>query len=145
MNYVVEILIALLLAGTSISAQTKAASGDVELSGSSYSNGTSSKHSIERKDAELGVIKVGPATTYLKNGLSINEVTRLLGKPVYVSERQERNGLISTYVFRRGEDRFVVAEFAKGILRRSSVKTREDLPLEQDLQSETAVEARSLE
>jgi hypothetical protein len=144
MNYVVEILIALLLAVTSISAQTKAASGDVELSGSSYSNGTSSKHSIERKDATPGVIKVGPTMTYLKNGLSINEVTRLLGKPVYVSERKEWNGLISTYIFRRGEDRFVVAEFAKGILKRSSVKTGEDLPVENDLRSENVIKAKFL-
>jgi hypothetical protein len=145
MNYVVEILIAILLAVMSISTQTKAASGEVDPGGSSYSNGISSKHTVKRKDEDLGVIKVGPTTTYLKNGLSINEVKRLLGKPVYVSERQERNGLISTYIFRRGEDRFVVAEFAKGILKRSSVKTREDLPLEEDLRSETAVEAKSLE
>jgi hypothetical protein len=145
MNYVVEILIALLLAVTSISAQTKAASGDVELSSSTYSKGSTSKHSVERKDANLGVIKVGPSTTYLKNGLSIDEVKRVLGKPVYVSERQVDDGLISTYIFRRGEDRFVVAEFAKGILKQSSVKTREDCPLEEYFRRDNLVKANVLQ
>jgi hypothetical protein len=145
MNYVVEILILLLLAVTSVSAQSKAASGDVEISGATYTNGTSSKHSVERKDADPGVIKVGPPTTYLKNGLRIDEVTHLLGKPVYVSERQGRNGLISTYVFRRGEDRIVVAEFAKGILKRSSVKKSEELPEEKVVQRENVIKAKFLQ
>jgi hypothetical protein len=142
MNNFVEILIAILLAVTSISAQTKAASGDVEQSGSTYSNGNTSRLSGERNDADLRVIKVGPPTTYLKNGLSIDEVTRLLGKPVYMSEGNERNGLINTYIYSRGENRFVVAEFAQGILKRSSVKTREDLPLEKFLLGENPVDAK---
>jgi hypothetical protein len=145
MIYVVEVLIAFLLAMTSISAQTKVVSGDVDLSGSTYSNGNSLKHGVERKDADLRVIKVGPPTTFLKNGLSIDEVTRLLGRPFFVSDHQEGNRLISTYIFRRGEDRFVVADFAKGILKRSSVKSREDLPLETDRLSENSVQAKSLQ
>jgi hypothetical protein len=142
MIYVVEVLIAFLLAMTSISAQTKAVSGDVERSGSTYSNGTSSKHSVERKDTDLRVIKVGPPTTFLKNGLSIDEVTHLLGKPIHISERREGKRLIRTYIFQRGEDRFIVADFAKGILKRSSVKTSEDLPLEKDNVTQNPVEAK---
>lgn len=62
------------------------------------------------------VIRFGPTTTYLKNGLRTDEVVRLLGKPVCVSERREGNLLLSTYTFRRSEGRIFVAEFENHVL-----------------------------
>jgi hypothetical protein len=70
------------------------------------------------------VISVGPRTTYLKEGLSTEDVQKLLGKPSEVSEREEGGARIVSYVFQRGEGRVLVAEFVGGRLVRSRVETR---------------------
>jgi hypothetical protein len=70
------------------------------------------------------IISVGPRTTYLKEGLSTEDVVKLLGQPGEVSEREERGTKIVSYVFQRGEGRFLVAEFVGGFLVRSRVETR---------------------
>ncbi|HKS28049.1 MAG TPA: hypothetical protein VJS44_09525 [Pyrinomonadaceae bacterium] len=62
------------------------------------------------------VVRVGPTTTYLKNGLSKEEVVRLLGKPASVSERLEGGRILATYTFPRSEGRVLVAQFENGIL-----------------------------
>ena len=74
--------------------------------------------------AERGVIRVGPPTTYLKEGLRTEEVLRLLGKPVAISERSEKDLVVTTYEFRRGEGRILIAEFVSGVLVRSRTETR---------------------
>jgi hypothetical protein len=71
------------------------------------------------KDAKLRapqVLRVGPSTTYLKNGLSADEVVRFLGQPGSVSEEQEGDARLTTYIFPRGEGRIIVAEFKDGAL-----------------------------
>ncbi|MGB7922150.1 MAG: hypothetical protein WCF57_02775 [Pyrinomonadaceae bacterium] len=79
------------------------------------------------EDARLrapGVVRLGPSKTYLKAGLSTGDVVRFLGKPASVSEAQEGNTRLTTYVFPRGEGRVIVAEFANGALVRSRTETR---------------------
>lgn len=63
-----------------------------------------------------GVLIVGPSKTYLKKGLSTGEVVRFLGRPATVSERQEGNLQLATYIFQRGKGRVLVAEFENGVL-----------------------------
>lgn len=72
------------------------------------------------------VLRVGPSTTYLKHGLSADEVVRLLGEPVSVSDRQEGDARLATYVFPRGEGRVLVAEFKNGALISSRSEIREE-------------------
>ncbi|HEY0320968.1 MAG TPA: hypothetical protein VGC66_08460 [Pyrinomonadaceae bacterium] len=71
------------------------------------------------------VLRLGPTTTYLKNGLSTEEVVRLLGKPTSVSERQEGNRLLAIYTFSRSEARVLIAEFENGLLTGSRTETIE--------------------
>lgn len=73
------------------------------------------------------VVRVGPTTTYLKKGLTKDEVVRLLGKPTMINERQDGSILRSTYIFERSEGRRLVAEFENGLLVRSNVEAIEDL------------------
>lgn len=68
------------------------------------------------------VIRFGPTTTYLKNGLRTDEVIRLLGKPSFISERQEGNRLLATYTFPRSQGRIFVAEFENGVLVNSRIE-----------------------
>ena len=71
-----------------------------------------------------GVVRVGPPTTYLKEGLTTEEVLRLLGKPSAVSERVEQGMVVTTYEFPRGEDRILIAEFTGDALVRTRIETR---------------------
>jgi hypothetical protein len=70
-----------------------------------------------------GVVHVGPRSTYLQEGLSTEEVVRLLGEPVTISERDERGVRVTTYEFAQSEGRTLVAEFMKGVLIRSRTET----------------------
>lgn len=70
------------------------------------------------------VVRVGPRTTYLKEGLNTEDVMKALGSPVEVSERVGDGAKVVTYVFERGEGRFLVAEFVNSRLVRSRVETR---------------------
>jgi hypothetical protein len=74
-----------------------------------------------------GVLRVGPSTTYLKKGLSTNEVLRFLGRPASVSERREGDLQFATYTFTRGEGRVLVAEFKNGVLVNSHSEARQTL------------------
>ena len=76
-----------------------------------------------------GIVRVGPSTTYLKNGLSLDEVVRVLGHPVSVSERQDGNLRYATYTFTRSVGRVLVAEFENGVLVNSRAEARETLVL----------------
>lgn len=71
-----------------------------------------------------GVLQVGPRTTYLKEGLSAEEVVRLLGTPSAVFERDENDSVVTVYEFPRGEGRVLIAEFVKDMLIHTSMETR---------------------
>jgi hypothetical protein len=62
------------------------------------------------------VLRLGPTTTFLKNGLSMDEVVRLLGKPASISERQDGDRHLTVYAFPRSDGRVFVAEFENGLL-----------------------------
>jgi hypothetical protein len=100
---VLVILVAIVIAVVNVSAQ-----------------GSGSRRRVVKK---IGVVRVGPSTTYLKQGLSTEEVVRFLGEPTEVFEREEGSDAL-TYVFRRSEGRVLVAEFVKGALVRSRTETR---------------------
>ena len=63
-----------------------------------------------------GVVHVGPKTTYLKEGLQTEEVVKLLGEPLSISEHTTDGKIVSTYVFERSEDRVLIAEFVSNLL-----------------------------
>jgi hypothetical protein len=76
------------------------------------------------------VLRLGPSATYLKNGLRIDEVVRLLGKPTSISERSDGETRIKTYTFPRSEGRILVAEFENSLLIGSRTEIRQDLAQE---------------
>ena len=82
-------------------------------------------YSYPLEDFKPGVVLVGPRTTYLKAGLSREQVVRLLGKPASITERSVKNVVITTYEFKRGEGRILIAEFEHGLLVRSRTETRD--------------------
>jgi hypothetical protein len=71
-----------------------------------------------------GVVRVGPSTTYLKEGLSTEQVVRLLGEPSGISERVEKDLLVTTYEFPRAGGRVLIAEFVGDALIDSRIETR---------------------
>jgi hypothetical protein len=83
-----------------------------------------------KEDANLrapGVLRLGPSRTYLRDGLSTDDVVRLLGTPASVSEKQEGNARLTTYMFPRGDGRVIIAEFANGALIRSRTEICQEL------------------
>lgn len=71
-----------------------------------------------------GVVRFGPRSTYLKEGLRTQEVLRLLGQPATVSERTEDGTVVTRYEFDRSEGRIIVAEFVSDALVRSRTETK---------------------
>ena len=71
-----------------------------------------------------GVVRFGPRSTYLKEGLRTQEVLRLLGQPSTVSERHEGDAVVTRYEFDRSEGRIIVAEFVSDALVRSRTETK---------------------
>lgn len=98
------IVIALLIAVVNVSAQT----------------GRNQKN-VKRHQATA--IRVGPPTTYLKEGLTAEEVLRVLGEPINVSEREDDGVTIKTLHFQRGANRVLVAEFVNNELVSSRTET----------------------
>jgi hypothetical protein len=92
----------------------------------------STSYSYPVDDFKPGVVRVGPRTTYLKEGLSADEVIRLLGKPLSVTERNDKDTVVTTYEFQRGEGRVLIAEFEHGLLVRSRVESRHGETVEAD-------------
>lgn len=70
------------------------------------------------------IIRVGPRSTYLKEGLSTEDVLRMVGRPTEVFERFEGGKSVMVYVFERGEGRVLVVEFVDGRLVSSRVESR---------------------
>jgi hypothetical protein len=71
-----------------------------------------------------GVVRVGPTTTYLKEGLSREQVVRLLGEPSAIFERTEKDLTVTTYEFPRAQGRVLIAEFVSDKLVDSRIETR---------------------
>ena len=61
----------------------------------------------------IGVVRVGPSSTYLKQGLSTEEVVKLLGEPTAISESSTGEVI---YEFPRSEGRVLLAAFVNGTL-----------------------------
>lgn len=80
-----------------------------------------------RSSSGRSILRVGPSTTYLKNGLSMHEVEMLLGKPARILERQEGDSRVTSYVFPRSGGRVLIAEFINGVLVRSWTDTLRDV------------------
>ncbi|MEK6282206.1 MAG: hypothetical protein AABN95_17755 [Acidobacteriota bacterium] len=97
------ILVAIVIAAVNVSAQ-----------------GSSTYRRVVRR---IGVVRVGPSTTYLKQGLSAEEVVKLLGEPTAISEREATTGAV-TYEFPRDEGRVLLAEFVNGSLVSSRTQAR---------------------
>jgi len=95
----------------------------------------SDKHSAQLKSptetaagyVRNGVVHVGPRTTYLKAGLSTEEVTKLLGEPTSTSIKDQ--GARVVYEFERGEGRVLIAEFVRDSLVSSRMETRATGPV----------------
>ena len=83
------------------------------------------RHTLRR----AGIVRVGPSTTYLKEGFSLEEVLRLLGEPAAISQRHDGDEFVTTYEFPRGQNRILIAEFVNGALVRSRTETRVQLAL----------------
>ncbi|HEV7797157.1 MAG TPA: hypothetical protein VGO73_03305 [Pyrinomonadaceae bacterium] len=101
----------------------------VEIAGGAVAEENSfprTSYSYPLEDFKPGVVRVGPRTTYIKEGLSSEEVVRLLGKPTSISERKENDFVVTTYEFQRGEGRILIAEFVKGLLVRSRTESRDE-------------------
>lgn len=81
-------------------------------------------YSYPADEFKPGVVRVGPRTTYLKEGLSPEEVVRLLGEPSAISERRENAFVVTIYVFPRSEGRVLIAEFVKNALVRSRLESQ---------------------
>ncbi len=92
------IIIALLIAVVNVSAQTSRTSKS------------------GKRVHQTSAIRIGPPTTYLKNGLAIEQVIRVLGEPINVSERDEQGKTIKTLQFQRGANRILIAEFVNDAL-----------------------------
>ena len=144
MRKVFSIIIVITSAVISISAQTKLerrhhsevinTASKTDTSVSEVGNGafyrTSYNYPLE--DFKPGVVRVGPRTTYLKDGLRIDEVIRLLGKPLSITERIEQNASLKVYIFQRSEGQVLIAEFENGLLVRSYRELRETQPAQAD-------------
>ena len=76
---------------------------------------------------KAAVVRVGPTTTYLKEGLSTEQVVRLLGEPSAISEHKEQNSIVTRYEFPRAEGRVLIAEFVHDVLRNSRIESRTQL------------------
>jgi hypothetical protein len=76
---------------------------------------------------KAGVVRVGPTTTFLKKGLTTEEVLRLLGEPANISERIEDGLVVTTYEFPRGAERVLVAQFVSDTLVTYRIETRAEV------------------
>ncbi len=73
---------------------------------------------------QTSAIRIGPPTTYLKEGLTVEQVIRVLGEPINVSQRDEQALTIRTLQFQRGANRVLIAEFVNDTLVGSRTEKR---------------------
>ena len=117
----------ILVVAAAVSAQTTPKGETAHLSRSSGGEKRAPAAGKKGKRSAPGVLRLGPSTTYLKNGLRADEVLRFLGRPASVSERQDGDLHLATYTFARGEGRVLVAEFENGLLVSSRMGSGESL------------------
>jgi hypothetical protein len=101
-----------------------AAAAAVAGEGASKEEKSAAKRSADESRRAARVLRVGPSTTYLKNGLSLNEVVMLLGKPSARFEKIAEGVRLTTCVFPRSGGRVLIAEFEDGLL----VSSRTEAP-----------------
>jgi hypothetical protein len=83
--------------------------------------------STERRRAfTSSVITLGPRKTYLKNGLTADEVVRLLGQPLNVHHSMDGTAV---YMFQRGQNRVLIADFVDSILVDSRIESSRHIAL----------------
>src|SRR5262249_55549995 len=63
-----------------------------------------------------GVVHVGPTTTYLKEGLTVAEVRRVLGQPAEIFKSTANGRETTIYKYDRGNGRLLEAEFFNDVL-----------------------------
>jgi len=62
------------------------------------------------------VVDLGNRTTYLKSGLSVEDVISVLGKPILIRREVSDSADLLVYVFARGDGRTLVARFSNSLL-----------------------------
>ena len=145
MRKILSIIVVIASAAISLAAQTTqerrhhsevmSVTSKADTNISEAGNGAFYPHTSYRypiQDFKPGVVRVGPRTTYLKDGFRIDEVVRLLGKPLSISVRSERNIVVQVYAFQRGEGRVLVTEFENGLLVRSHTELRDEQQTQAD-------------
>lgn len=130
MKKTISLFAIILLSAIAVSAQTKA---DLYPNRESGQRVFAVKKSIRKNDPR--VLRVGPSMTYLKEGLSIDDVLRVLGEPLSVSAHQDGDVRFATYTFERGEGRVLIAEFENESLVRSRTLTTEELAENKEIQN----------
>lgn len=119
MKKVISLFAIVILSAIAGSAQT----------GQEKTKASSNDARIEKAQTRAGqkndprVLRVGPSTTYLRSGLTTDDVIRVLGKPESVSERMNGDTRVVLYTYARGEGRFLITEFEKDLLVRSYIDT----------------------
>ncbi len=119
MKRVISLFAIIILSAIAGSAQT----------GQDKSKSSSNDARIEKAQTRSGqkndprVLRVGPSSTYLRSGLTPDDVVRVLGKPESVSERMNGDTRVILYTYARGEGRFLVTEFENDLLVRSYTDT----------------------
>ena len=111
MKEVLETLAVILFWVAVASAQTSVQPWDGEFGNIPQTEKSISNINKSERGSDPRVLKIGPSTTFLKNGLKIGEVLRCLGKPIALTERQEGDTHFSTAVFSLSGNRVLMAEF----------------------------------
>jgi len=127
MRKLLNLVIVIMLAIVGAAAQTKPDSMRSFEKGNTDEDASlvrQTSYSYPADEFKPGVVRVGPRTTYLKEGLSPEEVVRLLGEPSAISERRENAVVVTIYEFPRSEGRVLIAEFVKNALVRSRLESR---------------------
>jgi hypothetical protein len=80
-------------------------------------------HLSKTKRVSPAVVRLGPSTTFMRNGLSRQEVVKLLGEPFSTVETMDGNAVVTTCVFHRSGDRILIAQFRDDVLIASRLQT----------------------
>jgi hypothetical protein len=80
-------------------------------------------HVTKTRRVSPAVVRLGPTTTFMRNGLSRQEVVKLLGEPFSTVETMDGNAVVTTCVFHRSGDRILIAQFRDDVLIASRLQT----------------------
>src|SRR5262252_3871281 len=84
-----------------------------------YQRGSSGRHAV---------VRVGPSSTYLKEGLSTAEVVAFLGQPARISQQRENGEAVVVYEFSRSENQTLFVEFIGDRLVRTKTEPSSKVP-----------------